>query len=454
MDDLSGRLSTLRSRTFYEVANNPILEGVIRTLKVDIVGAKGPALQVRSSNAAYNEKLEAGWRRWWAMPDDSGRMSGPDLLGMWIKMLCKSGEILVQTVTANSDDGFLSLRLRDIHPRRLDTPINKIGDNNVALGIESNERGQVVAYYVLDEQQMGAFTVQTGQAKRVVARNMVHVYEADEADQLRGFPWLASALDTIGELRDYDANTMDAARASADYAAFLEAVEPGVDFEEKSGTIEIERRTISTIPPGYRLSQLNPNQPPVTYKEFRRERLRDMGRPLLMPVMMILLDTTGHTYSSARVDSGIYKRGLGSIEGWLERNLLNAFVGKVAAEMRFVADAELRLPKAPPNVEYAWTWSKMPFVDPKKEAEAERIELLNGTKTLTDCLAERGMTLEEFIDKRKREVEMLEAAGLQTGPEVQGLSDDNAGGNDGAKDKAAIEEIVAESLEEAASIQT
>src|SRR5687768_2173239 len=47
-EDLSGDLRTLRARCRYESYNNPIVEGVIGTHQVDLVGVQGPTLQVRS----------------------------------------------------------------------------------------------------------------------------------------------------------------------------------------------------------------------------------------------------------------------------------------------------------------------------------------------------------------------------------------------------------------------
>jgi hypothetical protein len=53
----------LRERSRYETANNPILQGILKTFASDLVGT-GPHLQVRLEDDDLNERIERDWRRW------------------------------------------------------------------------------------------------------------------------------------------------------------------------------------------------------------------------------------------------------------------------------------------------------------------------------------------------------------------------------------------------------
>ena len=52
---------------------------------------------------------------------------------------------------------------------------------------------------------------------------IIHEFTVDEEGQLRGFPWVTPSLEPVAELRDYDHQVQDAARAMADMNAALAA---------------------------------------------------------------------------------------------------------------------------------------------------------------------------------------------------------------------------------------
>jgi lambda family phage portal protein len=416
---LEQRLPTLRQRSAYEAANNPLIEGVICTHAADCVARGGPSLQIQTEKTDYANALEAAWRSWWASPDASGRLTGPQLLRAWIRSLWINGEFLGQIVTGQGiDPGGPTMRVLDLNPNRLQTPADQYGSHDIALGVQTNAHGRPTRYWLTDPQRQGASTYLTGKYLPVPPSDILHGFATQEAGQVRGTPWLAPALEAIAALRDYDDQVLDAARQAADQAVFWYSDHIEAPFLSVNESTEIERRTQSTGPPGWKPAMLNPSQPSTTYTDYRRERMADIGRAVSMPLMLVRLTAENHNYSSARMDVQLYARGLGVLQELLEAVALNRLAAELARELRVMR----QLPDPPADARTIWLWPRPPFVDPQKEAMAERIELENGTTAYTEALARRNLSLEEMVRMRQKEQAALAAAGLpplprpRTGP--------------------------------------
>jgi capsid protein len=340
------------------------------------------------------------------------------MLELWVWGLWTTGEYFVHLTSDESVKQGISLRLQNIASSRIATPWGSFGHDNIIMGIKRLPNGRPISYSVQngDLNELGLSKVEF---EEVPADKMIHGFRTREAGQARGIPWLNSSLPAIADMRDYDEQVLDAARAAADYAVFMQTTSPDIEAVAMNESTDIERRTLSTLPPGYVLSEAKANQPSTKYIEFRRERQADIGKPVGMPEMMVRLDSSGHNYSSARFDGQLYRAGIDKQRARIEEKALNIFVDLVATEAR-VADL---LPPVPVDMELLWTWPAAPHVDPKKEADAERIQLESGTLTYTKALSSKGMDLDTTIETRKIETEKLAKAGLPPVPTADGSSD-------------------------------
>ena len=406
-EDLAERLETLRTRSIYEAANNPIVEGVITTHAAHVVGPHGPTLQVQSDDEDYNNALEALWRNWFKKPDITGRLSGADLLRGWIRSLWLAGELLAQMVTDFEAVG-ITLRVLDLNPKRLATPYEFAGDPDVALGVRRKKNGRPTQYFISDPMVVGVWEAETGKYETVPADLMIHGYLTQEPGQVRGVPWLSTSLDTCADMRDYDAEVLDAARAAADTGVYWHTDHPDAEYLEVDTTVDMERRTQSTGPPGWKPAMINPQQPSTGYVDYRKERMAAIGRPVSMPLMLVRLTAERHTYSSARMDIQLYLIQLLVIQAFLETSALNPLVDELARE----AEVPRLIPRRPAKVTYVWVWPRPPHVDPQKEAQAEEIQLDNGTATYTGALAARGQDVDTVIAQRVADRKKLREAEL------------------------------------------
>ncbi len=425
---LAEHLPRIRARAAYEARQNGTVLGVINTHADDIVGPDGPTLQVISDDDTYNDALEQVWREWFAAPTHRPNISGAAWLKLRIRSLWKNGEFLDQIITDPNADGPIAMRIRPIHPRRLASPADKAGDPNTFMGIRFDALGRPAAYCISNPLPLGQRGTKVDDYATIPPDLIIHEFIAEEEDQARGIPWLNTGLQPSADLRDYDDQVQDAARQIADQSALLYTDHPDAKIWEQPEQTTIERRTIKMVPPGWKPFVYQATMPPVQYPDYRSERLREVGRPQGMPLLMIRLDSSKHNYSSARLDTQTYARAVAGIQLWLSGSehsygTLNRLVDLIAAEARFKIAA---LRRKPERISYRWTWPARPHVDPSKEALAEATSLENQTLSLTDACASRGIDVETHIETLARERKLLEAAGLPLPPRLDKSSQPSA----------------------------
>ncbi|HSW45523.1 MAG TPA: phage portal protein [Phycisphaerae bacterium] len=404
---LATLLPILRARCAWEAINNPQVDGVLTTLADDVVGEDGFTLQVQSSSKRYNERLERAWYQWFGGLDDDGLPTGPDLnrvvrgpemLRMWVRRCGDCGEFLAQIVHDPDVAVGPQLRLRLIHPRRLGQDALAQTDPQTVLGIRRTRSGRPLEYRI-ETTPDGPWAMGL-RYEWFPARDIIHGFVPIEEDQARGVPWLTSGLTDVANLRDYEDLVMETAKVGAAFGGLLVCDRPdGATQQVLNETTDLPRGTLSSAPPGYHLEQIKPEQPAPIYKEFRRERLRSLGRPFGMPITTILLDSSDSNFSSARLDREIYLRCVTRIQRWLAERALNRLLRLLSREL----ELQSALPRRPDDVETLWIPPVFAYPNPREEAEAASERLSNGTSCLRDECAKNNKDWQDVRAQRERE---------------------------------------------------
>lgn len=418
-EDLQERLETLRIRSEYEVANDPILEGVLSTFADDVVGPEGPRVQVQSDNEQYNKAVEEAIQEYHERPDPTREMSMADVLRVDVRSLGTAGEFIHQFTNTRRESGF-DFAIRSIHARRLETPIDKAGDPYFFMGLQFNAdplNPRITHYHFRDEPP-GLLARSTMNWRAIEAQNIQHRFIAHEPDQLRGFPWISVALNDMADRRDANKFVMEAYKNAAAQGVywFTNNIEAQLrDFEVHNGSRPLEPGMEQYGPPGYEPRMLNPTQPTAVWKEYEHEKLRGYGRPFGMPLMMVLLSSEGNSFSGANHDGQIYIRKVTTIQAWLGCGTLGPQYNQIGLEVALARGIQ-----RPRKVKYALTWVKPPHPDPKKQYEALRMAMEDGAIPLSDVCAALGLDFETVVGNRKRVKQVLEEADLPQPPVNQG----------------------------------
>lgn len=412
-NDLATDLPILMARCEFEYANNPTFKGVVDTYAQDVVGRDGPLLQVISDDEEFNDAVENAWRQVFAMPDPAGRLGGVENMRLWVRQLLLAGSYV--NVFANvKREGPVSFGWRTVHPRRLVTPHGQAGNPLIAFGIEIDESGKPIRYYIDQPHQQGAFSLSGMNTKPYPAEMVQHRFIPVEPEQLTGFPQLASCLETAADIREYDKHVMEAAKSAAAHAVGLEASHPESVVDPQpihEASYELEKGAVNVAPLGWSFKALDSTQPAAQYTDFRHERASELGRPIHMPLLIVLMQVNDVNFSAAQFGGTLYADGIKSTQGFIERLTLNQLVEQIVAELVIQGDV-----KRPKKVSLVWTWNVPPHANIEKYVKALRSMVEDGIIAPSDATAMMGRDWEKVVAARQRCAADLENAGLPPSP--------------------------------------
>jgi lambda family phage portal protein len=401
---------TLRNRARYERANNSYLAGISSTLANDLIGT-GPRLQLDTGDAEADRLVERLFFDWgWTI-------DLPAKLRTMREALVVDGEAFALMIT-NPRLAGVTLDVRLVEAEMVATPTELMSstitpEGNTVDGVEFDQIGNVIAYQVLNFHPGANFRVNTLEFQRVPAAQMVHWFKPSRPGQHRGVPEVAPALKLFGQLRRYTEAVIAAAETAADLAAFIHSNSPAaeVDEVESFAALEISKRTLTTLPEGWDISQLKAEQPTTQYPAFVQCILGEIARCLQLPKNVAALDSSSYNYASGRMDHQVYAMNQRVERDHLERTMLDRLLSAWVNEASL---AGLLPAGMPPFSEWnwGWVWDGKDHVDPAKEANAAETRLRTHTTTLAAEYARQGKRWDVELRQRAAEIALQKELGL------------------------------------------
>lgn len=485
-EDINRNNSTLRQRSRQLYMSTPLATSAINTNRTKVVGT-GLTLKSMVDRELLNISPEAA-KKWQRHAEAeftlwSGKKRNCDALGMndfdslqqlTFKSWLLSGDVFVLFKRYEPTPlSPYSLRIHIIEADRVSTPSEFGGGytasgitegkvpegkpgagNKIYDGVEVDENGCVVAYYISNtyprqfvcEQQKWTRVEAFGQ--RTGLPNILHIMESERPDQYRGVPYLAQVIEPLLQMRRYTESELMAALVQSFFSAWIETeTDPsetpfnevgagdiaGVPTGNPSDTVncdggigddvsadenehEMGPGTVIHLAPGEKVVFGNPNIPTAGFETFTKTLSKLIGAGLEDPYD-VLVKEFNSSYSASRAAL------LEAWEGFKMRRkwLVNAFCQPVYEVFLAEAVARGRI-NAPgffvdPLLRDAWCGARwigpvQGQLDPKKEAEAALMLVDRGIKTHEQITRElSGGDWNENIEQLKRENELLAAAG-------------------------------------------
>lgn len=421
-NDLAMYLSTLQARCQYEYASNPLFEGVCNTLGDDVTGRDGPLLQIDCDSDKFAREVENAWWEVFNSPDPSGRFGGVEIMRTWVLSLLLAGSYVNVNSSVRRSGTPVTFGWRSVHPRRLVTPPEFSGDPMVAFGCRSNADGAPIEYYIDSARQLGPYTQAGVNFQTYQAAAVQHCYIPIEGEQLTGYPLMTSTLETAADIRDYDKLVMEAAKNAAGHAVGLQASHPEFVTDPEpisTDTYPMSPGEVNVAPPGWAWASLQATQPAAQYVEFRRERSAELGRPLHMPLLVVLLTAAEANFSSAQYEGAVYTEGVRKLQGFIERRSMNKFlIDGVIAEVGLRGMA-----RVPRDFEAVWTWNVPPHANIEKFVRAIETMVKMGLVAPSQAAAMLGQDWDYVVSARKKCKQDLEEAELPPTPtDTEGMN--------------------------------
>lgn len=404
--------TVLRSRARYEVANNSYARGIVSTLAFDTIGT-GPRLQMLTDDQVANRVVEKEFARW------SDAVGLPEKLRTMRMARAESGEVFAMLVANPRVDSPLKLDLRLIEADQVATPVFmwRVVKPSAVDGIVFDSFGNPVEYHVL-RAHPGATTAGVSlDFDRVPASSMIHYFRADRPGQSRGIPEITPALPLFAQLRRYTLAVLAAAETAADFAAVLFTDAPAngeADPVEPMDLIELERRMATVLPGGWRLGQIQAEQPSTGFAEFKKEILNEIARCLGMPYNIAAGNSSGYNYASGRLDHQTYFKAVRVEQDQIGLTVLDRVLRAWLDEAILISDLLPRWMRTAAfrDLTHQWFWDGQSPVDPQKDAAAQTTRLQNHTTTLAYEYAQQGRDWESELRQRAKEVALMKELGL------------------------------------------
>lgn len=398
----------LRNRARYEVANNSYARGIVSTLANDVIGT-GPRLQLLTTNADANRSIEREFARW------AKAIGLAEKLRTMRMARAEDGEAFALLISNPALPTEIKLDLRLVEADQVSSPLLNNLTPFAVDGIVFDKHFNPKEYHVL-RQHPGNSLVGVGlEFDRLPAESVIHWFRADRPGMARGIPDIMPALPLFSQLRRYTLAVLGAAETAADFAGILYTDAPAngeADAAEPFEPIELESRALVTMPGGWKMSQIEAQQPTTTYGEFKHEILNEIARCLNMPFNVAAGNSSGYNYASGRLDHQTYFKSIRVEQSHIECVILDRILAAWFDEAVLLPDL---LPSGLGPIgdwPHQWFWDGHEHVDPSKEASAQATRLANHTTTLADEYARRGQDWESQLRQRAKELTLMAELGL------------------------------------------
>lgn len=443
--ELHSSLTLLRNRSRQMVRDSAYARRAKTIIVNNVVGTgvpiQGMVRTVRGNQAqAVNDDIEWQWHYWTDAQacHTGGVMHFYDLERAAMGQVFEAGEVLVRLHLRPFGNSRIPLALELIEPERLADHADVSGvapGNELRMGVEVDQRfHRPVAYWLRERgpgDLRGHSLYGSERIERVPADQVLHLKLTTRWPQTRGEPWLAAVLRKLDDINEYSHHELSAAKAGAAYFASLdpdsETASGGAQAmrtsEDDAGQalMDIEPLSVFETPEGYKLNFHSPNRPNSAFAEFMRAVLREVASGCGPGISYQALsgDASQATYSSQRVAMLDERDGYRAIQQWWVRAfrepLHRVWLRQAVLSRAITAipvDAYAVDPRRYEQVRFklrGWSW-----VDPTKEVAAFKEAIKGGFTTVTDVIAQTagGMDIEDVLDTRKRELQMMEEAGL------------------------------------------
>jgi len=432
--ELKTDLNALRARSRDLAKNNDYAKKFVKLVETNVVGPNGFNFQARvedrpgQQDTLANNAIESAFYRWAKRGscEITGRMSFTGLQRAIISSLAKDGEYLVRKVRGKETGNSFGYALQILDIDRLDTQHNETpanGRNAVIMGIEVDKYRRPVAYSIFTSHPNDGVDG-SRQRERVPASEIFHDFLPENAEQLRGIPWMSAAILSLHHLGKFEESALIAARKGADTLGFFVSPDgqpPAVGGEDASGdpiTVSVAG-SYDTLPEGYDFKPYDTRYPDAMLGQFCKNYLRRISSGLNVAYNGLANDLEGVNFSSIR--SGVIdeRDQWMTLQGWfIESFLIPVFeewlgMALLSGVVTMPNGSALPAGKRDKFSAHQWQGRRWQWVDPVKDIEASLTAIRAGLADPYTVASQMGVDLEDVIAAIARANKAAESAGLQ-----------------------------------------
>lgn len=424
---------SLRQHVRYMEFQTGFVSGPISRLVNNIVGSgfqfqarvKGSSLSVADSTAEkINNQIEGACKRWFKQSDKRLMWNFGTMTRIVQGALTRDNGVLVVGRKSNRN-GRIIPYCQDLYEvDRLRTPVGEITNPKIINGVEYDQEGVPVRYYVLKRHPgdcISGIGLKADDFEEIPAffpngsRKVMHLFSPIRPEQLFGFSKFASALK---DLQDIDRTREAEILALLEDACLFGSVKTPSPMQFQQGQTAQTAVTDSHgrpvhefspnkwyyLPPGSEIDVHSPQRPNDGLADFLNFLSAGPANALDIPPEVLSQNWQGMNYSNARTVL---------LQFYLVCRISQKFLMDYYCEPTYecvlndlIAFGKVQAPKFITNrddyMAHAWIPPGWQWVDPLKEAQANTEELESNSESLPRIWASKGEDWEEQLEIQAR----------------------------------------------------
>ena len=428
----------MRSRDL--CANNDYAKKFLKMVKANVIGPQGIKLQCQfmGSNGKpdLNDQLlvETQWKTWGKKRNcsTSKKLSWVDVQNLVIETVARDGEVLIQKIRRKRDGFFLKLRVMECD--HLDVNHNEVlsAGRRIVMGVELDQYDEPIAYWLTNVHPGDYGRGLRVKRNRVPASDIIHLFITERPGQVRGIPWMHSAIRRLNMLGGYEEAELIAARVGASKMGFytsgdgdgytaddveVDGTSPNQEYDDGVLVKNAEPGTFEQLPDGMGFTPFDPQHPTAAFADFTKAVLRGASSGLNVAYNTLANDLEGVNFSSIR--SGVLeeREQWRSIQNWLSSSLHDDLYPEWL-ELENTGGVLSMLPADKIKTKFseiAWQPRGWQWVDPAKDVKSNAEEYDLGTTSLTEIAAAKGKDLNDIFKQRRADLDLAATYGLTVG---------------------------------------
>lgn len=393
--------------------NYDIAEGILKVLINNTVGPSGinrepmPRTQGGDIHADFAKALLTEWNDWILHPEVTGELDYAAMERLAARTWFRDGEILVQALEgriASLEHGTrvpLSLELIEADQLPLDYDDAAKG---ITQGVERNAWGRPRAYHLYKNHPGDSIYRLDYQTKAVSAERILHPKITSRIKQARGVSIFAAVLTRLEDLKDYEESERIAARIAAALTGYIKKGMPDSYTAPDAGKTDREFKMkpgmiFDGLQEGEDVGTIDSNRPSSLLAPFHDAMIRFTSAGVGTSYSSTSKNYNG-TYSAQRQELvegwGNYQAITGLWVGQFSRPVWRRFVTMAVASGRVQVPRDLDI-----NTLYdaEFRGPAMPWIDPVKEALAQKTLERAGYKSAPQIIRERNGNPDDVMDQ-------------------------------------------------------
>lgn len=211
--DSATQFEMVRKSRYFE-RNSGIYNRLCDLFEQYVVGPQGITVVPASSDQEWNKRASDWFDGWSAMPDLTSRQSWSTIQSLAARTWFVDGEVFcLKTSGRPREDSASYPRIQLVERHRVESPMALAGNARIIDGIQVDDRGRPISYYVRKED---------GSYDPKPADKVIHLFEPSRVGQYRGLPFVYPVINDLHDLDDLQILAGQAAKKQAAIADVLE----------------------------------------------------------------------------------------------------------------------------------------------------------------------------------------------------------------------------------------